>query len=431
MKKITDVIILTVVWSIIFAPLYLIFRKFGIAAISFVTALYLVFLFVSFSYKHFWSFETFKNMKGTIKFFSVFFISLMAIMYVSSLVYKARGAYEYLVNKDGLEGIEYQADEILGFKPLPGVKTFQIFSTGDKIPIAYDRNGFRIPISDITKFSPTDKTGLLFLGDSFTFGAGCLAEETFPFLVAKETNLSYINAGISSYGLAQMTILAERLIPEHKPDYVVVQYSPWLASRAISMYAPVSFFLLPFPYFAKTDSGYVLEPPAYISQFKAFDAGQVKSLYKGKFIRFLLEKALPFYLQEVSSSLKTKILLITGKRHWPATNQGEVERYALNKIKTIAEQNGATLIILNLGDIAYSKKSHNLFSDGHVYFAEADSSLNEFLKTSSSKDYCMEFCHWKSIGKDYVLVDEHPNSKAHRLIADSIIQEIKKIKTKQ
>lgn len=432
MIKVFKIITLIIIWSIPLVPLYMVSNKLDIGTTALIAALYLVSLLVSISYKHFWSFQTFKDKKGFIKFIAVVFISFLALLYSINLVYRAHEAYKYLMaeNKSGLEGVEYQSDDILGFKPIPNARVFQTFITGDKIPIAYDKNGFRIPLSDISGADESKKTNLLFLGDSYTFGAGCYAEETFPFLVAKKTNLSYINAGVSSYGLAHMLILAEKLIPEYKPDYVIIQYSPWLVSRSINMFAPVSFISLPVPYFAAKNTGYAWQLPAYNSSLKSVDVKQMKSSYQGKFIKFLFKEAFLYSLQELRNSLRTEFLLITGQRPRPATHLREVEQYAYNRIKTIAEKNGATVIILNLGDIEYSKYSHGLFSDANIYFAEADNFMYNFLKTSSSKDYLTEFCHWRFDGKANFIVDYHPNSIAHRLIADSIIKEIDKAKNK-
>ncbi len=432
MKKVVDVIILVIFWSIIFAPLYLLSRKSGTGVIAFITALYLALLLVSIAYKYLWSFHTFSNHKNILKFCSIVLLSFLILLYLTNLIYRAHEAYLYLVaeNKASSKGIQYQADDLLGFKPSPNATERQPLTTGDKISIAYDKNGFRIPLSDTSKVDESNKINLLFLGDSFTFGAGCFAEDTFPFLVAKETRLSYINAGVSSYGLAHMVILAEKLIPKYKPDYVIVQYSPWLTARAINMFGPIYYFHLPVPYFAEKNNRYILEPPIYTLNFKTMNAQQIKSSYQGKFIKFLFKEALLFSLNELWHSLKTEFLLITGQIPRPATNPTEVEKYAYNRIKTIAEKNGATVIILNLGDIEYSKNSHGLFSDSSIYFAEADSHLNDFLKTSSSKDYCKEFYQWIFNGKELILIDNHPNPKAHRIIADSIIEEINRIRSK-
>lgn len=434
MKIILNIFVLIIFWTILFVPLYFISKIFGIAATAFIAALYLVLLFISISYKYFWSFQTFNNRKGIIKFFSVVLASFLALLYVTNLVYRAHTAYKLILeNGLNLDGIAYQADDTLGLKPIPNARTLYHYDVRDgiptpKIPITFDKNGFRIPLSDVSKVNKSNKINLLFLGDSFTVGDACYAEETFPFLVAKETNLSYINAGFESGSLAHMLIFAEKLIPKYKPDYVIVQYSPWLVTRGTRVFAPYSFFRIPFPYFAEQNNDYVLELPAYKSYINFMDLQHIKSLYKGNFIKFLFKEAFLFSLHDGWYLLKTEFLLITGQLPRPATNLREVDRYAYNRIKTIAEENGATVIILNLGNIEYTKYSHSLFSDPNIYFAEADSSLNDFLKTSPSKNYCMEFWNWIFNGKDVIFIDPHPNPKAHRIIASSIIKEINKTK---
>jgi hypothetical protein len=73
---------------------------------------------------------------------------------------------------------------------------------------------------------------VLALGCSFTYGAATNAENTYPYLVGQRLAGTTRNAGVSSYGLSQMMILAKRLVPAYKPDYLLVQYSPWLVDRS-------------------------------------------------------------------------------------------------------------------------------------------------------------------------------------------------------
>jgi len=435
MKKLLDIIILLAFWSILFSPLYFFSKGMGIRATACIAALYLLFLLVSLSYKYLWSFQTFHNLQGTFKFFLLSFALFLVLLYMTNLFYIAHNVHTYLTegNRDTLKDIEYKTDKILGFKPVPNIRTLHTFKINDdkiprpKISIAYDDHGFRIPLVNASRIGTSHKADLLFLGDSFTLGAACNAEDTFPFLVSKGTNLSYINAGVSSYSLAHMLILAETLIPQYQPDYVIVQYSPWLASRSISVYAPIDSLPLPVPFFAKVNDHYTVHPPLYMGNLEGVDTKIVKSSYNKKFIQFLFKVAVPFSLREIWYYLKSKFLFITGQIPRPATNLEDVERYAYNRIKHVAEKHHATVIILNLGDLDYSKYSHGLFSDGNIYFAEADYYLNDYVKNSPSKDYCMEFCHWVVHGKNLVLIDRHPNPKAHRLIANSIMQTIKRI----
>lgn len=440
MKQFLNVLILIIFWSVIFLPLYFFSKNFGIQITAFIVASYLLLLTVSLSYKHAWSLQTFNNLKGTITFFLILSVFFLILLYLTNLVFITHVVYKNLICKsDGnFKRIEYQPDKTLGYKPIPHARTHHIYKIKDKniptpkIPIAYDSNGFRIPLSEASKETTEHKkVSLLFLGCSFTFGAACYAEETFPFLVAKETHLAYINAGVSSYGLAHMLILAEKLIPQYKPDYVIIQYSPWLVTRSVNIYGPIDVFPLPTPYFAATNNQCVLKPPIYVGDLESIYTKAMQNTYKGSFFKFLFREAIPFSLREIWYYMKNQILLITGQLARPATNLKEVEKYAYNRIKIIAEKNGSTLIILNLGDLEYSKNSHNLFADKNIYFAEADRYLDEYLNNSPSKDYCMEFCHWVIDKKNLILIDRHLNPQAHRLIAKSIIDEIKKVEKKK
>lgn len=175
---------------------------------------------------------------------------------------KIRELYRYVVfeaNSSGWKDL-ICADEILGFKIIPNSKGFQTLNLGDDIPLIHDSRGFRVTGSGDTLCNVDNPVDILFLGCSFTYGYACHAEESFPYLVAKNKNLNYINAGVSAYSLSQMLILAKRLIPAHKPKYVVIQYSPWLTERATRIYASNRFGKIALPYFTYNGRQIRLEP---------------------------------------------------------------------------------------------------------------------------------------------------------------------------
>jgi hypothetical protein len=72
-----------------------------------------------------------------------------------------------------------------------------------------------------------------------------------------------LNAGVPSYGLAQMLILARRLVPREKPAYVLVQYSEWLVRRSQSWVAETEYGYVPTPFFAATPEGVRVHPPLF------------------------------------------------------------------------------------------------------------------------------------------------------------------------
>ena len=97
-----------------------------------------------------------------------------------------------------------------------------MLGVGPDIPVRHDKDGFRIPAAD----NPAAGAGVgvairlvLTLGCSFTYGATNAAEDTYPFLVGQYPG-RYDNErrGARSYGLTQMLILAQRLVPTVKPN---------------------------------------------------------------------------------------------------------------------------------------------------------------------------------------------------------------------
>ena len=63
---------------------------------------------------------------------------------------------------------------------------------------------------------------VLGVGDSFLFGWGVEAEETFLALAARGIGAEPLNAGVPNYSVCQSTALAARLLPELAPQAVVV-----------------------------------------------------------------------------------------------------------------------------------------------------------------------------------------------------------------
>ncbi|MCD6309655.1 MAG: hypothetical protein J7M18_03010, partial [Candidatus Eremiobacteraeota bacterium] len=159
---------------------------------------------------------------------------LFSMLYLGTIIYRTALLQQKLDFNWKYMGYTFHPE--LGFGHIPGSRTKLL-----NIPICYDENGFRIPKDK--KY--TEKRPLILaLGGSFTFGDMCFAENTFPFLVGKYLGGSTVNGGGCSYGLSQMLILARKLIPEYKPDIVLVQYSPWLVDRSITPFGTSTFCIL-------------------------------------------------------------------------------------------------------------------------------------------------------------------------------------------
>lgn len=430
MKKILNGLILAVVFAIVYFVLRKIFAFILMRmhidtfwTITLLFSFFISFYLVALTYKSLWDFDALKQAKKSILFVAFFIISMSIISYITWIDHKSRILYNYTLSdtERGWLGKVHKANDTLGFEPIPDAYGYHTFPVGKNIPMHYNKEGFRVPVNGISNFSGSEKTDILFLGCSFTYGDACLAEETFSYLVAKKNHFNYINAGVCGYGLSQMVLLAERLIPKYKPSYVVLQYSPWLIDRSSSFFAPTYIGTVTNPYFTKKDKEYSIEYPDFSSQVFSINKKLYQEIYKGKYLKFLFEVGIPFYLKESYLTTRLMVKNLFGKVPSPTKERKEVERFAYNKMSNLARKYNTKVIILNLGDLEYTRQIKSIIKPGdNIRIADADSLLNEYLITSKTRNYEKEFGHWRFDGKDTVLVDEHPNAKAHSIIANSI-----------
>ena len=344
------------------------------------------------------------------------------------LIEDANNLYNYIVSDNvySVIGIPYVPDDTLGLKHIPnslGAQSIPYY--GKIIPMHSSKEGFRVPVSDSTSLDANGHADVIFFGCSFTYGHGILAEEAFPYVVAKQDSLSYINAGVCSYGLSQMDILANRLIPKYKPKYVVIQYSPWLIQRSLCLFSPNGLVVLTNPYFCKNGDNISILPPVYVVQ--AFqDKGELREKYEGNYLSFVFKVGIPYCENNFFHIISVKIKQAWNPLLRPATDADAVEKYIYNDMVRVATENGAQVIILNLGDQEYSQRSKSLFDTKYnVRFAEADSMLSDYLEKSVTKDFRKEFGILGFNGQDSVYADPHPNAKAHKIIAKSILLKLK------
>jgi hypothetical protein len=131
---------------------------------------------------------------------------------------------------------QFTYDATLGWAPIPG-------SSGTLLgkPLSFTAAGTRAQNRDrspapgpstgsstgpSTAPSTGSSTGPLILafGDSMTEGFGVGDDETWPAHLERLTGRRVLNAGVRGYGLDQMVLRAERLVPELKPSTVVLAF---------------------------------------------------------------------------------------------------------------------------------------------------------------------------------------------------------------
>jgi hypothetical protein len=347
------------------------------------------------------------------------------------LVLRANAAYSFLKgDRLGFRGKVHQADPELGFAAIPLAAGFHVFPIGPPMPMRYDADGFRIPdgrTADATRPRPL----VLALGCSFTYGDSTRAEQTWPHLVASDLGGTELNAGKCAYGLAQMLLLARKLIPRYRPDYVLVQFSTWLPGRGTSGFARATFGNIPVPSLLLGPDGEVgVQPPAFKTAvfelpFHEFDN---KRRGAGEFMRFFFRAAAPLFARDDLNMAAYQ--LKRGLGRFPADeldrarrNREELNRVVYKEIGRVAADHAAQMVIVRL--------SHPLEKDWQrlkelspgALVVNAQVLLDAHVPSRKPEDYYKLFGHWR--GSPPRLVDTHPNPAAHRVIADAVLRAIK------
>lgn len=354
--------------------------------------------------------------------YSLFLLSLVAIflgVYGRSLYLRSRQLYKYARhNRRGWSGPVFQPDRELGFKARAGASGAHTFPIGEDLPMRFDSNGFRVPID--FREDEYKRPYLLALGCSFTYGDACLAEETFPHLVAEALGGTELNAGLCSYGLSQMVILARRLIPEYKPEYILFQYSPWLLNRSTRILAPTRFSFAPNPYYIDAEDGSVdLHPPVFSCYSVDLAPWRESSEAALDFFSCFSRVGLPLLLHDDFNILLFKIKTALSLIPDPSSRKDVILEDVYQEIKALAEEYDSRLIIVGLGHLEDPLIMPAALLDMGLTTVNCHTELLNRLNEQTKYAYCQAYAHFR--GDPPTRVDRHPNPAAHRIIADSII----------
>lgn len=362
-------------------------------------------------------------------FVSVSFLLIISLSLLFSIKY-----YKYSITEKRRRWkvVAHQPDSQLGYAPIPGVCSARLFPIGnEEIPTCYDNYGFRVPISDSSRQKPFTRPLILTLGGSFTFGDACYAEETYSYLLGNLLKGTSLNAGVCGYGLHQMLVRAKRIIPEFRPDIVVVLYAPWLVSRSIRGFSPLNIFAPhPAPYFVKSNEGIVLHPMPYPKYGGSWPSKNFKGSDPNPkdFLVFYFHRGLPVWLHYRfhSALYKTKIKL--GLDQGPTKDRIAVIQHVYKSIKSICDENNASFIVVGLNLGYYHRKKQyasemKVLSDNMDFVViDAEKDLVGNLEENTLDAYKKAYSHWR--GTPPVEVDAHPNPHAHKIIAEAIYKVI-------
>lgn len=313
----------------------------------------------------------------------------------------------------------YRHDKILGAFPITNQTFTHNLQHGESIPVRFDTNGFRVPVSDGDRTTGAKRPMLLFLGCSFTHGYGVYAQNTFAEIIASHFGGTALNAGISGGGLSQMVLRARKEIPRQKPDVVVVQDSPWLAERGCTPFVTnlLGTFYITRPYYAKTSERLSIElPPFNAVPLPQRGQKSVREHLLQDWFRILVQfvrgdlQATGFYLQQ-----------LFGLRPKPATDLDAVREDGLREIASLCEQNGAQLVIVRIPRPPGEKVDAPTFAaPAGAILIDTQPALLSILSDQTEQGWLQQYAFWR--GTPARIVDRHPNALMHRAIAWAVIQ---------
>ncbi len=368
--------------------------------------------------------------KGPIIFYYTALLVLLIITYYClNITFRSGKSYLRIkTNQHGWSGEVFKLDPKLGFSSVPNGEGEEIFRIPPNIPVRFDEHGFRIPASD--NYSSAKRRPLvLTFGGSFTFGALVLAENTYPYLTGQYLEGSTHNAGLPSYGLAQMYLLAQALIPKHKPDYVVVQYSDWLTGRSQRPFAPTYNGKLPTPFFVEGDP-IGIHPPVFAARIFDLNVGKFRQsrLAPSDAASFLRNVGIPLFLYDDYNVTAYKIKKLFGLIPESYADSEDLEEYVYGGIHKIARANGAKMVMVTIGHNAEPITIPERVVPPGAIVANAQATLIDRLPEKDNESYMREYTHWRGSPPQHV--DGHPNAYAHKIIAEEIFSSIKSSATK-
>ncbi len=326
----------------------------------------------------------------------------------------------------GFNGAVHRADPRLGFEAVPGAKGLHTFPIGPPFPMQYDDHGFRIPAYE-SPSRPLGRPLVLALGCSYTYGDGCPAEKTYPWLVAERLHGTSLNAGKCAYGLAQMLLLARELVPKHRPEFVLVQHSPWLLGRGLSGFARATFGKVPVPYFTQGPGGGLrVAAPAFRTRLFDLPLARYDNPRGGfdDFVSFVRYVGLPLFVHDDASMLLHAARRLAGRAPKPFPEDEAVVLTAYREIRELCVGAGSLMVVVRLNHPLDSSPPvlGGLKDEGGVVIVRAQEALNRLVPEATKEAYQRRFAHWR--GSPPELVDTHPNPAAHAIIADEIVKAI-------
>jgi hypothetical protein len=436
MKRIFEILVITVFWAIIYLACHFIIRHYeamtvwGNLAFGVIFSLYIFSLF--YSRKWFRNFSARRYGSMALLAASVAVAAFAA--YTHHILQWSYNFYElYSDASPGFIGKLRRTDPVFGYQHISNARGRHVRMPGDTIAVYTDADGFRVAAADTSHVNRHDNVDVIFFGCSFTYGELCPAESTFTDLASRGLGLRYLNAGVSGWGFSQMYLKAKELIPKYHPRYVVFQYSNWLPARSTGLYRYSIGYPVPKPYFdVPSSGGCTIQKPTFASQMFDFDRDSMAHAFTGHPLAFLMRSGVPATIMaEDMKRLKTWTREKMGNVHPIREDDKRLDllaEQAYKELMSFSSEQGAKPYILYL-----SSQQKEIFGNYPEFLSSIDTSSvidgmkyhKMHIKSDPGASVKWDFIHWRTDHGDTVKLDGHPNSYSHRLMARAVVERMR------
>jgi hypothetical protein len=315
-------------------------------------------------------------------------------------------------------------DSQMNWRGRPNATGYYHYSIGDSIfgksEVIFDSLGNRSVPKNLLVHSDTVD---LFIGCSYTFGHMVKGEEGYPYLVTKSINHGLMNASMGAYGLAQMQMRLDSLLPIHRYRYVFIQVSPWLAERSMDFSGIYARGYPPTHYFSQEDGEIKVMPLAYrFVDFRSIEEWQGQKRSYMDRLRFLATNG--FTLQ-VSGYARMRIAWVKSKMGLipkPIKDKLALERHFYDRAIAEVRRQGAIpiLVRINLNDTDKTFSELKKHLEGKALIIDCEPRLDSVANAMGRKKSDLYHIYDEKNGKK-IYYDNHPNAFANQVIAEEIL----------
>lgn len=312
-----------------------------------------------------------------------------------------------------------QADPQMGYRMKPNSTAREFYQDVQGPMTFHDEQGHRVPGPDEPQ-PPSQGPTLLVIGDSFSYGFGCSAAQTYPQVVARELGMTLENTAQPGWGLCQMLATARERIPEEKPEIVILQHSVWLAQRSMLTFAQ-SHVPIPTPYFTGDEKPLKIAPPQHETTVfdYPFSSFQKSKGDLGTELRFLLTCGGPFLIREDFRRFGSLLRRLTGSTPPVAKDEGAAFFQTYAEIAELCRQNGSKLVIISIGFDQPVPRS--FFEDLGATVVDCQADFEKDIEGKPTRQAHF-LVHAVTAGEPPRVLDTHYNARAHALLATGTLR---------